>query len=415
MEVGIIRIQQVYKNTNKVIISVLLFSLLFVTFSINAVSADSSVIYVSDSGGNDNWDGQSVIYDSTSGSGPKLSIKNATGTVNNGGTVNIADGTYTGDKNTKITISKDMKIVGQSKTGTVINGTDSAWIFYIQSGATVTIENLTLANGNADNGGAVYNDGSLTVNNSIFTGNYVDSIDYSDDPVTGFGGAIYNNGVLIVDNSNFTSNVASYGGGAIHNNGDLTVTGSNFDDNYVIQTGYGGGAISNMGILTVTGSTFTDNNAYACGGAIYSDDALTVTDSYYMGNQAYAAGGAIYNFGTLAVTGSSFTDNAAYGVGDPVYIPIAGGAIYNDYGGIYTLDSCQFAGNSPQDIYNNTDPYSGTDYGSGIMDPLENSDATVKAASKTTKSIGLQKTGLPFNYLILAILMVIGSLVPRRK
>ena len=37
----------------------------------------------------------------------------------------------------------------------------------------------------------------------------------------------------------------------------------------------------------------------------------------------------------------------------------------------------------------------------------------VNAAVKT--SIGLQETGLPFNYLILAIIMVIGGLVPRRK
>ena len=37
----------------------------------------------------------------------------------------------------------------------------------------------------------------------------------------------------------------------------------------------------------------------------------------------------------------------------------------------------------------------------------------VNAASKTT--IGMQKTGLPLNYLILAILIVIGGLVPRRK
>ena len=40
-------------------------------------------------------------------------------------------------------------------------------------------------------------------------------------------------------------------------------------------------------------------------------------------------------------------------------------------------------------------------------------EITVKAADNTT--IGLQKTGLPLNYLILAVLMVLSGLVPKRK
>jgi hypothetical protein len=74
------------------------------------------------------------------------------------------------------------------------------------------------------------------------------------------------------------------------------------------------------------------------------------------------------------------------------------------------VDSCYFEENSPQDIYNMTDPSSGEDKGSS-----DDQGNAVKAAGKTTKTIGLQKTGLPFNYLILAILMVIGGLVPRRR
>ena len=394
---------------------VLSLSLIF-TFCVSDVSAASGdIIYVNGSSGNDSWDGQSAAWVSGT-TGPKLSIKNATGTVNSGGTVNIANGNYKGIYNTKIIINKDMNIIGQSQTGTIINGTDSAWIFKIQSGVTVAIKNLTLANGEADNGGAIYNDGSLTITGCNFSDNIVNSTNYLEYPVDGFGGAIYNNGTLIVDNSNFTSNGAFFGGGAIHNTGDSTVTGSNFIDNHVIQGGYGGGAISNDGILKVTDSTFINNDAYACGGAIYNHNELTVINSDFKGNAAYAAGGAIYNICILTVAGSNFTNNAAYGVGDPTYIPIAGGAIYNDYGGIYTVNSSQFAGNIPQDVYNNTEPYSDDDWGYGESDGSFNDpSATVKAASKTTKTIGLQKTGLPLNYLILAILMVIGGLVPRRR
>ena len=384
---------------------------LIFNFCVSDVSAASGdIIYVNGSSGNDSWNGLSATW--TSGTnGPKISIKNATGTVNNGGTVNIANGNYKGVDNTKITINKNITIIGQSQTDTIINGTDSAWIFKIQSGVTVTIENLTITNGNAYNGGTIYNDGNLTVKGSIFLDNTADSDNYLEYPVDGFGGAIYNNGTLIVDDSNFTSNYAVYGGGAIYNEGDLTVTGSTFIDNHVFQTDYGGGAILNRGTLAITGSSFIKNDAYAAGGAIYNDETLNVKNSNFTGNEAYAAGGAIYNIGTLTADGTSFTDNAAYGVGDPKYIPIAGGAIYNDYGGTYAVNSCYFEGNGPQDIYNVTKPFD--DYDGYVED--NDPGIIVKAASKTAKTIGLQKTGLPFNYLILAILLVIGGLVPRRK
>jgi len=157
-------LKQGIKCENRILIPLLILSLvLILNFCISSVSAASGdIIYVNGSSGNDSWDGLSATW--TSGtSGPKLSIKNATGTVNNGGIVNIADGNYRGVNNTKITINKNMAIIGQSQTGTVINGTNSAWIFKIQSGATVTIENLTITNGNAYNGGAIYNGGNLIV------------------------------------------------------------------------------------------------------------------------------------------------------------------------------------------------------------------------------------------------------------
>ena len=44
-----------------------------------------------------------------------------------------------------------------------------------------------------------------------------------------------------------------------------------------------------------------------------------------------------------------------------------------------------------------------------------NNEKTVNAASKITKTVGLQDTGLPLNYLLLAVLMVLGGLIPKRK
>ena len=143
------------------------FLFLIIIFT-NTVSAESSIIYVNDSGGNDSWTGETAIWDGSTLLGPKKSIRNATGTVTDGGTVNIANGQYTGTDNTNITIDKNMSIIGQSRENTIINGTNNAGIFLIQDGVTVLIQNLTLANGNEDSGGAILNIGNLTVLNSTF-------------------------------------------------------------------------------------------------------------------------------------------------------------------------------------------------------------------------------------------------------
>jgi hypothetical protein len=64
---------------------ILLFGLTFLIFintSSAAASAVDNIIYVNGTSGNDTWDGQSAIWNGTSG--PKLTIKNATDTVNTG-------------------------------------------------------------------------------------------------------------------------------------------------------------------------------------------------------------------------------------------------------------------------------------------------------------------------------------------
>ncbi|MCE7698565.1 MAG: hypothetical protein K8E24_006925 [Methanobacterium paludis] len=180
---------------------VLLMCVMLFSFGISAVSAagtsGNSTIYVNTQG-NDTWDGLSPVYNTTSG--PKKTITNATGTVAANGTVYIAQGTY---NEFGININQNMTITGENQANTIINGQQSGTsIFYIGSGITVTITNLTLTNNTAFNGGAITNDGSLTLTNSTLTGN----------TATNYGGAIYNNGSLTVTNSTLTGNTASNGG-----------------------------------------------------------------------------------------------------------------------------------------------------------------------------------------------------------
>ena len=312
-----IRKQINYKQSSKLIILILTFSLVFIMFSaISAVSADQFTIYVGGSSGNDAYDGQSAIWDGTSG--PKSTIKNATGTVLDGGTIILANGVYTGTGNTNIAIKKNVTIIGQSRTGTIINGGNSGTIFYIQSGENVVIQNLTFKNGSTVGystgyGGAINNNGNLIVNYCIFTDNTAESVFYSQ--ITGYGGAIYNSGgTLTVANSIFTGNKAYYGG-AIYSNGPLTVKNCNFTGNtaavynatsgssIIINGGIvggNGGAISNGGISTITGNTFVGNTANTNGGAIWNTGTLNVHFNRIVGNTA-SYGSAIYNAGGSTV------------------------------------------------------------------------------------------------------------------
>jgi len=236
---------------------------------------------------------------------PYLTVSKGVTTVSTGGTVYIADGIYTGANNRGITIGRNMTIQGQSEAGTIIDAQQLNRIFTIQNTATVTIFDLTLRNGKVTSqGGAINNNGSLTLNGCTFT----------DNNAIASGGAVYND-----------------------NGGSLTVIDCTFTGNTVNMTGGNGGAIHNYNTLNVDGSSFTGNSAN-CGGAIYTDYAGTsiVTDSTFTGNTATANGGAIDNRGILTSNSNTFTNNIA--------MINYGGAISNS--GTLTVNGNTFTGNT---------------------------------------------------------------------
>jgi adhesin HecA-like repeat protein len=258
---------------------------LVVIFScgVSNVSA-ASPIYVS-THGNDSWNGLNSIRVSGTLNGPKATIKNATGTVKSGGTVKIASGIY---KENKIIINKNMIITGAKQSNTIINGTNNGLIFHIIYGVKVTISNLTLTNGkNTNSGGAIGNEGTLTINNSTIKDSNSTNSYYG-------GGAIFNGqlAILTVNNSTFIDNIG-YAGGAIFNWGILIVNSSKFMNN--TAPNFPGGAICNVDdTMTIKNSTFTGNTA-SDGGAIYNNQATaSVHFNRIVGNNA-KMGNAIYN------------------------------------------------------------------------------------------------------------------------
>ena len=159
-----------------------------------------------------------------------------------------------------------------SSSGITIDGNNSVQIMQVNSGATVTLQYLTLENGSAlgpsgfsGYGGAILNDGTLTVSNSTFSGNTA---------VETYGGAISNDGTLTVTNSTFSRNTAVGYGGAIYNyENTLTVSNSTFSGN----TAGGGGAISNE--IRSTASLKSTILAASTGGNC--GDNFGVTDAGY--------------------------------------------------------------------------------------------------------------------------------------
>ncbi|MGL6297680.1 MAG: hypothetical protein ACRC1M_00775 [Methanobacteriaceae archaeon] len=243
-------------------------------------------------------------------------------------TIKLAEGKYSGAANNSLHISnnKNITIIGAGVNKTIINGSNTNRLFNVDTGSSLTLINLTIANGNSlFHGGATYNTGNLTIIGSSFINSYA----YNN------GGAIYNyGGNLTVIDSTFMNNTArsgydfKIGGGAIYNDyGNLTVIGSSFINNNAILAGQGG-AIYNEGYsnhLNVYNSIFLNNSAiYGDGGAIYNGaNNLNVYNSIFINNTlSGGSGGAIANRGNnFSVDNSSFINNNANSG--------HGGAIYN--------------------------------------------------------------------------------------
>ena len=217
-------------------------------------------------------------------------------------------------------------------------------VFNILNGAAVTIDGVTVQNGNFDTndfGGGIRVDGansSLTLVNSIVANNRT----------AGSGGGIYvgsPTGTLRVINSTFTNNRAGRAGGAIFSDNSVTGTiqNSNISGNLVSSPdsdAFGGGiGIAGPGPnFTITGSDISQNTAQSglalgvgSGGGISNEGAtLTIRSSRISGNTAKIHAG-LETVGTTtpAFTKVDFTTidgNRASGGG---FIIAQGGGVYN--------------------------------------------------------------------------------------
>ena len=276
---------------NKLAILTLL--ILFIV-SISCVSAEdsNSVSVLSDS--------NSDVYVSPTGNDNNVGdVNNPFATINkaidsNVSNIHLSEGKFIGTGNNGLTIeNKSITIIGAGADKTIID-LNKTQFMDIKSTSSVVLTNLTIINGYTKYGGAIYNNGNLTIQNCNFKNNSATS-----------GGAIY---------SGTTAN--------------LNIYSSTFEDNVVTDSG---GAVFSYSYVGIYDSTFIRNKGtgtYSTGGSIYingnSDKYSVLNRNIFKDTSVARQGGAIHlSYGNVTncifenasttATGSSNGGGAIYG------------------------------------------------------------------------------------------------------
>jgi len=297
--------------------------------------------------------------------------------------INVAAGTY----NENLVVSRSVTIQGVGQGATTIDGSAVDSVFVISPTVVATLADMTITNGQATDGGGIYNEGTLTLNRSTVSGNEAtgDFYDYG-------GGILNDEGTVTLNDSTVSGNDAigdygDYGGGIFNDAGTVTLNDSTVSGNDAIGDygGYGGGILNDGGTLTLTDSTVSGNQAtgydYGYGGGIDNwDGTVTLNGSIVSGNEAtgwdeYGCGGGILNDeGTVTLTDSTVSDNLATSDWESY-----GGGIDNYYdGATLTLNNSTVSGNRA--TYTD-DPYY---YGAWCVGGgVDNYDGTVTLTDST--------------------------------
>ena len=253
-----------------------------------------------------------------------------------GGTVSIGGGEFA--------VTEDLTI--RAADGVTIDAGGSSRIFNV-TGADLRLEiGITLTNGMADEGGAIFVDSDSTlfmsrgaIASSTATGAMADE----------GGGAIYADGDIDIDRVDFSGNVASGAsgsGGAILANGDVVIEGSSFDANIAnraggaIELGAGtGNFLSNFTDYTNNVAGPSGSAAPGNGGAFHVTGAwdIRIWRGDVTGNTAAAEGGGLWNQAgsTMEVDQVNLFDNTASG--DDA--DNGGGGVFNNGGDLFLTKS----------------------------------------------------------------------------
>jgi hypothetical protein len=228
----------------------------------------------------------------------------------------------------------NLTIVGRDTIERV--GSKSFRLWDVAPQASLTLDHVTLKQGLASgSGGAVYNQGTLSVSNGT---------------VSNFsGGGISNSGgTVTISNSTLSGNAATFGGGIANNGGTVIVRNCSLSSN---NASNGGGIYNAGGTVMLSNSILSSNSAAYGGGISNAGGTVTASNSFLSGNYATpdyfghgGYGGGIDNSGgTVIISASILTANHSGAFG----LSSSGGGVYNDSRGtVRVQNSSSITGNT---------------------------------------------------------------------
>jgi len=292
---------------------------------------------------------------------PTTSCATINGTIakaSSGDTIYVASGTYTGIHAEVVLLDRNVTLSGgwewaenisEQSGASTLDGQGVRRGVRVASGVTATAERFLIRAGYANQGGGVYIEGILTLDNSTVTGN----------TATDAGGGIYaEGGAVTLSDSVVSGNIAddACGGVQVHF-GTLILSGSTVSDNGANRLGGGicnaygtvtlnsgtvvrntGGGLLNEGTATLNNSAVNSNT----GGGISNADNLTLNNCSVSGNMADENGSdGIHNAydGILNVNNSTVSGNIGFGITNRGVLNLYNGTVSNNIGG--GIDSIQ--------------------------------------------------------------------------
>ncbi len=248
-----------------------------------------------------------------------------------------------GDDQGDLDIRDDLTIVGISPSVSVINGGNSTSVLNVHDDAaiTVSLSNLMILDGQTaavgeEQGGGLYIEGAINTPDV-----FLDNVWFSGNTATfsiGHGGAIHNEGNLTITNALIEGNTADEGGGVWNATGgvlfmkNVTLSGNS------ATNGDGGGLFNEGGDVTLRHVTVTGNSASGlAGGVIHDGGAITtnIGNSIIAGNSALGGSPDVTNkTGNITSAGGNIVEDATgtesdFGPGEIGIDPLLGGLTNN--------------------------------------------------------------------------------------
>jgi predicted outer membrane repeat protein len=263
-------------------------------------AAPLATLYVNANGGND---GNNCL----SPAAACATIAAAIAKAGHDDTIQIAAGVY---HESQITIEKRLTLEGAGAAATIVDAGQNGRAFTIYAAS--TLRHLTVRNGqtpedpyifNSGGGGLLISNVTVLLQHVVIQGN----------SAANSGGAIFNTGQLTIDQSSILSNTAQGWGGGIYNYGvggsAITITHSLLGANTAVGL-YAGGLYTNRPLL-VRDSIVRDNAAAGVGGGLAVGDGAVLERTTITGNRATEGAGLIVELGAATLTNVTVSGNIA--------------------------------------------------------------------------------------------------------